>query len=136
MLLIDDIALFTPYPGGSGAATDPYQIATSEDPVDISESVQDWSKSFVMTADIDMAGETFSDALIAPSSASGSGGMEQASIRIHLIERRFSPASSALETYCSGQTHLLLYAAVAGGCMPRPSESSHHAARCLRKLRR
>lgn len=41
------------YAGGSGTSTDPYQIETFEQLLRLSEITTDWSKNFVLTADID-----------------------------------------------------------------------------------
>lgn len=40
------------YSGGSGTANDPYQIATSEDLIELSLSSSDWSSHFIQTANI------------------------------------------------------------------------------------
>ncbi len=48
------------YAGGTGTALDPYQIATPSQLTDLSMYVAHWTnKHFVLTADIDMTGETF-----------------------------------------------------------------------------
>jgi hypothetical protein len=54
------------YGGGSGAADDPYQIATAEDLILLGESPEDYDKHFILTADIDLAGHVFDKAVIAP----------------------------------------------------------------------
>lgn len=57
-----------PYSGGSGTPEDPYQITTAQDLVDLGESSDDYSKCFILTADIDMADRVFNQghAVIAP----------------------------------------------------------------------
>ncbi len=45
----------TDYAGGSGTSADPYQIATLAQLRLLSESSNDWDKSFILTADIDAA---------------------------------------------------------------------------------
>jgi hypothetical protein len=54
------LALVSPclakYSGGSGTASDPYQIATAADLNDIGNHTEDFSNCFLMTADINMAG--------------------------------------------------------------------------------
>ncbi len=54
------------YGGGTGEPNDPYLIATAEDLNSISLDPNDWDKHFKMTADINMAGYTYTTALIAP----------------------------------------------------------------------
>lgn len=54
------------YSGGSGTPTDPYQIASAEDLIALGETPDDYTKHFVLTADIDLSGYTFDRAVIAP----------------------------------------------------------------------
>ncbi|MBT3286898.1 MAG: hypothetical protein HN380_06085 [Victivallales bacterium] len=54
------------YSGGSGTASAPYLIASKEDLLALRDSPSDYHRHFRVTADIDLAGETFSDALLAP----------------------------------------------------------------------
>ena len=53
------------YSGGSGAVADPYQIATKADLLVLSTNTSDYGKHFILTADIDLAGEVFDRAVIA-----------------------------------------------------------------------
>lgn len=58
------------YSGGSGTVDDPYQIATPEDIVFLGQTVSDYDKHFVLTADIDLnprrpGGTAFETAVIA-----------------------------------------------------------------------
>ena len=59
------ISLGTLYSGGSGTEAYPYKIATKQDLLDLSTNTDDYDKYFIMTADIDFAGETFTQALFA-----------------------------------------------------------------------
>jgi hypothetical protein len=54
------------YSGGTGEPNDPYLIATPEDLNSVGQHPEDFNKCFLMTADINMAGYTYSTALIAP----------------------------------------------------------------------
>ena len=59
------------YSGGSGTPEDPYQIATAEDLIALSEETNDYDKHFVLTADIDLdpnlpGRKVFEKAVIAP----------------------------------------------------------------------
>jgi hypothetical protein len=54
------------YSGGSGEPNDPYRIATPNDLNDIGNHPNNWDQYFVMTNDINMAGFTYTTALIAP----------------------------------------------------------------------
>lgn len=56
------------YAGGSGTEEDPYQIASKADLLTLSGTSTDYSKSFILTADIDMQGQVFARAIIAPNS--------------------------------------------------------------------
>ncbi len=42
------------YSGGSGTATDPYQIATAHDLIDLGNEPNDYDKHFILTANIDL----------------------------------------------------------------------------------
>ena len=53
------------YSGGSGTEPNPYQIATKADLLELSANTDDYDKHFIMTADIDLAGESFTTAVIA-----------------------------------------------------------------------
>ncbi len=59
------------YSGGSGTPDDPYQIATPADLITLGETVADYGKHFIMTADIDLdpnlpGRKHFQTAVIAP----------------------------------------------------------------------
>jgi hypothetical protein len=54
------------YDGGKGTAAEPYQIATAESLIALGENTGDYDKYFVLTADIDLAGYVFDEAVIAP----------------------------------------------------------------------
>ena len=52
------------YSGGSGTPEDPYQIATTQDLVVLSQALGMYDKSFVLSADIDLADRVFDRAVI------------------------------------------------------------------------
>jgi len=54
------------YSGGSGTPEDPYRIATAQDLIDLGQTKDDYAKSFILTAHIDLAGRVFERAVIAP----------------------------------------------------------------------
>ena len=59
------------YSGGSGTAENPYQIATAQDLILLSETPDDYDEHFILTADIDLdpnrpSGKVFYKAVIAP----------------------------------------------------------------------
>jgi hypothetical protein len=57
------------YSGGGGTLADPYQIASAADILELSAMPTDWNKHFVLMADINLAGLTFIQAPIAPSTS-------------------------------------------------------------------
>ena len=62
-----DLYTVTPgYSGGSGTESDPYQIANKQDLLVLGVSTHHYDKHFIMTADIDLSGEVFTRAVIAP----------------------------------------------------------------------
>ncbi|MBN1817987.1 MAG: hypothetical protein JW828_11555, partial [Sedimentisphaerales bacterium] len=60
------ISLGTEYGGGSGTEEDPYQIGTAEELIALGQTIEDYDKCFVLTADINLSGNTFNRAVIAP----------------------------------------------------------------------
>jgi hypothetical protein len=56
------------YSGGNGTPANPYKIANVADFLQLSATPADWvdNKSFILTADIDLAGQTFTQSPIAP----------------------------------------------------------------------
>jgi hypothetical protein len=60
--MVNDI----PYSGGSGTESDPYLIAVKGDLLELSGKTDDYDKFFKMTYDIDLDGESFNMAVIAP----------------------------------------------------------------------
>jgi hypothetical protein len=53
------------YSGGTGETNEPYRIATPNDLNDIGNHIEDFNKCFVMVNDIDLAGYSYSTAVIA-----------------------------------------------------------------------
>ncbi|MBN1815820.1 MAG: hypothetical protein JW828_00575 [Sedimentisphaerales bacterium] len=64
------------YSGGSGTAEDPYQIATAQDLITLGETIADYDKHFILTADIDLSGYTFDRAVIAADTDDDGGGFQ------------------------------------------------------------
>ncbi|MFZ0033558.1 MAG: GLUG motif-containing protein, partial [Sedimentisphaerales bacterium] len=61
------------YSGGTGAADDPFQIATVADLLTLATNTKNYDKSFILTADINLApAGTFTTAVIAPDTNIGS----------------------------------------------------------------
>jgi len=56
---------------GTGTPDDPYQIATKADLLAMAAYTSYYDKCFILTADIDLAGQVFTTAIIAASSSSG-----------------------------------------------------------------
>jgi len=61
------------YSGGSGTPGDPYKIATKTDLLTLAITSGDYSKCFILTADINMGGGTFTTAIIAADTNPNSG---------------------------------------------------------------
>jgi hypothetical protein len=57
------------YSGGVGTLQAPYVLSSPEDLIQLSRSSRDYDKHFVLMADIDLAGHTFEQAVIAPTNA-------------------------------------------------------------------
>jgi hypothetical protein len=57
------------YSGGTGETDDPYRIASASDLTEMAADANDYSKSFIQTANIDLGGEVFTTAIIAQSNS-------------------------------------------------------------------
>jgi len=64
------------YSGGTGEPNDPYRIATAADLNDMGNYVEDFNKCFIVVNDINMAGFTYTTALIGPDINDSSGGFQ------------------------------------------------------------
>jgi hypothetical protein len=64
---------FGAYSGGTGEPNNPYKIANVADFNQLTVDPNNWNKSFIMTADINLAGLTFTQAPIAPDTSTTSG---------------------------------------------------------------
>ncbi|MBI9015818.1 MAG: PASTA domain-containing protein [Phycisphaerae bacterium] len=65
-LLVVFSATATAFDGGNGSEADPYQIATAADLINLGQTIADYDKHFILTADIDFLGYIFDKAVIAP----------------------------------------------------------------------
>jgi hypothetical protein len=61
------------YSGGTGNPNNPYKIANVADFNQLTLDPNNWNKSFILTADINLAGLTFTNAPIAPDTSPNSG---------------------------------------------------------------
>ncbi len=59
------------YSGGSGTAKDPWRIATKKDLITLAGSPADFASHFRVIADIDLSGQAYTMALIAPATKTG-----------------------------------------------------------------
>ncbi|MBN2020454.1 MAG: S8 family serine peptidase [Sedimentisphaerales bacterium] len=59
------------YSGGSGTADDPYKIDSKADLLELAATAADYDKCFILTADIDMDGQVFTDAIIGAAEFTG-----------------------------------------------------------------
>jgi hypothetical protein len=64
---------FGSYSGGTGDPNNPYQIATKADLLALAAATADYNNCFILTADINMGGQVFTTAIIAPDTSSSSG---------------------------------------------------------------
>lgn len=66
LLLILSARTMAQYSGGSGTAQDPYQISSTEDLLLAGKTSNDYKKHFLLVGDIDLTGQIFSRAILAP----------------------------------------------------------------------
>ncbi|MBN1124480.1 MAG: hypothetical protein JXA82_05690, partial [Sedimentisphaerales bacterium] len=65
-VLVCAAGVWAQYGGGTGTETDPYQISLPEHLDAMHYHPEDYDKCFILTADIDMSGYTYTTAVIAP----------------------------------------------------------------------
>ncbi len=65
-ILVNCSIAYARYSGGTGTKPDPYRISNKQDLLELAINVADCNRHFVLTADIDLAGEEFNKAVIAP----------------------------------------------------------------------
>jgi hypothetical protein len=76
LLLLSAATSTAKYSGGTGEPNDPYRIATPNDLNDIGNHPNDWNGHFVLVNDINMAGYSYTTALIAPDTNSSTDGFQ------------------------------------------------------------
>ena len=69
LLAVQAGSAFGVYSGGTGEPGDPYQIATKADLLALAANTADYGKCFILTANVNMQGQVFTKAIIAPSSS-------------------------------------------------------------------
>jgi hypothetical protein len=73
VMIMSSVSFGGTYSGGTGEPNNPYQIATGADLLTLGANTVDYGKCFILTADIDMQGQVFTTAIIAPDTSSNSG---------------------------------------------------------------
>ncbi|MGD0552808.1 MAG: GLUG motif-containing protein [Sedimentisphaerales bacterium] len=73
ILTLTICSAFGSYSGGSGEPNNPYQIANVADFNQLTSTPTDWTKAFILTADINLTGRTFTKAPIAPDTSTTYG---------------------------------------------------------------
>ena len=66
IFLMSSIPAYSQYGGGTGEPNTPYQIADVNDFQTLCATPTDWNKFFILTADVDLTGLTFTQSPIAP----------------------------------------------------------------------
>jgi hypothetical protein len=61
------------YSGGTGEPNDPYQIGSGGDLLALASDTNDYGKCFILTADVNLAGQVWTTAIIAPDTSSDYG---------------------------------------------------------------
>ena len=64
------------YSGGTASRNTPYQIADVNNLLQLANNTADYNKCFILTADIDLGGHTFTAAVIAPDTDNINGGFQ------------------------------------------------------------
>jgi hypothetical protein len=73
LILAITSSCFAKYSGGSGEPNNPYQIADVNDLLVLAGTTADYGKCFILTADVNLQGQVFAEAIIAPDTSSDSG---------------------------------------------------------------
>jgi hypothetical protein len=73
LLFLISLSAFADYSGGSGTEADPWQISCPNDLLYLAGHPADYNSHFILTADVNLAGYTFSTAVIAPDAYTSNG---------------------------------------------------------------
>jgi hypothetical protein len=71
-VLMFSVSGFT-YSGGDGTSANPYQIIDANDLLELAADTDNYDKYFILTADINLAGHSFTTAVIAPDTSDSTG---------------------------------------------------------------
>jgi hypothetical protein len=98
--------LFAQYSGGDGSEADPWQIACPNDLLYLADHNEDYGSHFILTVDINLAGYTFTTAVIAPQ-----GGVEFTGT---FDGNDFVIRNLIIDTNGAGNDHLGLFGSLEG----------------------
>jgi hypothetical protein len=102
------------YSGGSGTEADPYQIGTAEDIIEMSGIPDDWDDCFVMIADVDMSGYTFTTAVIAADTYDGNSEFDGTSFTGVFEGAGYAVLNLTIETVGEWNEYLGLFGEISG----------------------
>lgn len=102
------------YAGGQGTAEDPYQISTSEELQEVGANPLDWNMHFKLTADIDIAGQTYTSAFIAPDIDSSSDAFQGTAFTGVFDGNGFSVSNFVLSTSAQNSFHFGFFGYLGG----------------------
>jgi GLUG motif-containing protein len=101
------------YAGGSGTVYDPYQIATVGHLCELRTRPDDWSKHFILTADIDMSGRTYISAVIASDTDNMAMGFQGTAFTGTFDGNGYEIVNMAIDTAGAGNDYLGLFGMIA-----------------------
>lgn len=97
------------YSGGNGSAGDPYQIANLDDWQELRTTSADWGNHFILTADINLTGQTFTQAPIAPDTTNTGSSYEGTAFTGTLDGRGYAIKNLRIETSADKNDYLGLF---------------------------
>jgi hypothetical protein len=108
--------VFATYSGGSGEPNDPWQISCPNDLLYLGSHPADYNSSFILTADINLAGYTFTTAVIAPDIDNSTWEFEGTSFKGKFDGNNFVIRNLTIDTNGTCKYNLGLFGQTDSGC--------------------
>ena len=102
------------YSGGDGSVENPYQISSADDLLELGATTEDYGQYFILTSDIDLAGQTFNRAVIAPDTNNSTSTFEGSAFRGSLNGNGHAISNLEINTVGVGGYYLGLFGQISG----------------------
>jgi hypothetical protein len=103
------------YSGGDGGSENPFRISSADDLLTMSATPGDWGSHFILTNDVDLTTQTFTQALIAPDSDNTTLAFEGTAFSGNFDGRGFKIQNLKINTNNAGNDYLGLFGKLDAG---------------------